>query len=68
MTLQISSDWITSDRCKQAAKAMSDGSWVLSWCSGRYTRAQAVTAMGHAERGDVSARSVESAAAEPARS
>ncbi|MEU5884372.1 hypothetical protein [Spirillospora sp. NPDC047279] len=53
MALDIGEEWITSDRCKQVAKATRDG-WVLSWCSGRFDRDEAVAAMNRAEEGDLS--------------
>jgi hypothetical protein len=63
MALTITDAWITSDRCPQAAKAISDG-WVLSWRPGIYERDQAIAAMTRAENGDLTTDS----AAEPTES
>lgn len=53
MTLQFDREWITSDSCKQVAKAEPGGGWVLSWCPGTYSRDQAIAAMTRAEQGDL---------------
>lgn len=52
MSLTISDEWITSDRCLQVAKAVRGG-WVLSWHRGWYTHDEAVKAMTRAEHGDL---------------
>ncbi|MFI6906087.1 hypothetical protein ACIBKY_32825 [Nonomuraea sp. NPDC050394] len=53
MTLQFDSEWITSDSCKQVAKAEPRGRWVLSWRPGSYSRDQAIAALTRAESGDL---------------
>ncbi|MFI6909983.1 hypothetical protein ACIBKY_52585 [Nonomuraea sp. NPDC050394] len=53
MTLHFDKEWITSDRCKQVAKAEPRGRWVLSWRPGTYSRDQAIAAMTRAENGDL---------------